>query len=230
MLHVAYRKDIEKWGETMTKEEKEKEEAAKKRIQAEFKKELGILVDMPKQGFGSTNDGNTARTLFRAFEISARILQIDSRIVEGLHDLCTMLNSNEKIDKTKFKEFCDDFLDLYCSLYKFYPIPTSLHRILVHGPEIIDSFALPIGQLSEQALEASHKHFKKFRRDHSRKFSRYSTNQDILNWLLLSTDPLINSNRKYYKGKKVVYSARVRDILNIDDSNDDDDEDDRADE
>lgn len=33
-------------------------------------------------------------------------------------------------------------------MYSWYPIPTSLHKILVHGHAIVDSFSIPIGQLS----------------------------------------------------------------------------------
>lgn len=33
----------------------------KKLIQDQFRNELGLLVDKPKPGFGSINNGNTAR-------------------------------------------------------------------------------------------------------------------------------------------------------------------------
>ena len=41
------------------------ESPAKKTIQERFRKEIGLLVDVPKPGgSGTTNDGNTARRFF----------------------------------------------------------------------------------------------------------------------------------------------------------------------
>lgn len=48
----------------------------KERIQTELKK-LGILVDAPKQGYGCTNDGNTARTFFANLEVVSRVTSKD---------------------------------------------------------------------------------------------------------------------------------------------------------
>lgn len=41
----------------------------KKRIQKKLKIHLGVVVDAPKQGSGSTNDGNTARKFFNNTDI-----------------------------------------------------------------------------------------------------------------------------------------------------------------
>lgn len=145
-------------------------------------------------------------------------------IVRGLFDLCTMLNSHHKLNSIRFKSFCDNLMHAYITntSTNYYPMPTSLHKILVHGPEVVDSFVLPIGQLSEEALEANHKNFKRFRRDHSRKFSRVQTNTDIMNWLLLTTDPLINRTRPFINKGEVIYSDRVKDILEAENVNLDD--------
>jgi len=62
MLHISYRLGFQKWT-VKDKEDKELLETTKKRIQFELKKELGLIVDVPKQGSGTSNDGNTARTL-----------------------------------------------------------------------------------------------------------------------------------------------------------------------
>lgn len=45
----------------------------KERIQSALHSELGIRVDAPKQGYGSTNDGNTARIFFDNLEVVSRI-------------------------------------------------------------------------------------------------------------------------------------------------------------
>lgn len=215
ILHLSYKLDAKKWGVKRTEEEKQREVIRKTAIQDEFKRELHLLVDMVSHGFGSSNDGNTARGVFRKFAKSADILEIDERIVKGLFILCQVLNSHSRINVIKFKQFCDYFSKLYVELYPWYPIPPSLHKILAHGNLVIDSFDIPIGQLSEEAMEASHKHFKDFRQNHSRKFSRVATNADVMNWLLLASDPLINSNRMYIDCKYDDYLPEVCDILDL---------------
>lgn len=58
-------------------------------------------------------------------------------------------------------------------------MPSSLHRILIHGPEIIKAVPLPIGMFSEEALESRNKDFRRYREALSRKFSREKTMRDV---------------------------------------------------
>ena len=53
----------------------------------------------------------------------------------------------------------------------------TLHKVLVHGPDIVENALLPIGQLSEEAAEARNKHFREYRLSYARKFSRKDCNQ-----------------------------------------------------
>lgn len=80
-------------------------------------------------------------------------------------------------------------------------MPPTMHKYLIHGPQIISAALLPIGQLSEEAQEARNKDFKKYREHNSRKCSREKTNQDSFNFFLISSDPLITSKRKLKKRK-----------------------------
>lgn len=77
----------------------------------------------------------------------------------------------------------------------------TVHKILFHGADIIKSLPLPVGQLSEDVIEASHKEYKNLRQYHSRKFSRANTNSDIFNWMLVSSDPVLADKRKKAKKK-----------------------------
>lgn len=45
----------------------------KRIIQKAFSSKLGLIVDRPKHGYGSTNDGNTARRFFENSTVSASI-------------------------------------------------------------------------------------------------------------------------------------------------------------
>lgn len=81
---------------------------------------------------------------------------------------------------------------------------TSLHKILIHGADIISHAILPIGQLGEEAQEAKNKAFKFVREHRTRKDSAYHTNEDLLNYLLLSSDPMISQiclKKKHDKNK-----------------------------
>ncbi|KAG8179923.1 hypothetical protein JTE90_025248 [Oedothorax gibbosus] len=75
---------------------------------------------------------------------------------------------------------------------------------------------LPVGQLSEDVLEASHKIYKNVRQFHSRKTSRINTNTDIFNWMLISSDPIISSYRKHTR-KRRPFSKETLDMLKIPD-------------
>lgn len=85
---------------------------------------------------------------------------------------------------------------MYLEKYDWFFLSPTVHKILIHGPFIIENNLLPIGDLSEEALEARHKHFKLYRSSFARKFSRVATNQDIFNRLWVTSDPIINSIRK----------------------------------
>jgi len=58
-------------------------------------------------------------------------------------------------------------------------MPPSVHKILIHGPSIVASFALPIGQLSEEAQESRNKDIKIYGEHFTRKSSGIETNRDL---------------------------------------------------
>lgn len=170
--------------------------ARKCAIQEAFKEECSLLIDVVKQGVGTSNDGNTARKFFREADTTARITGINQDLIERLHVILQTVASGERIDLPKFSQFCKDTAELYVKLYPWYYMPSSLHKLLVHGTDIIQHFgAIPIGKLSEEAAEARNKDFRKYRESHSRKISRTATNEDIILHNLLSSDPMITSLR-----------------------------------
>lgn len=52
-------------------------------IQKEFKNKLGLIVDLPKPGFGNTNDGNTSQ-FFLNRELAAKITGISIKLIYRL--------------------------------------------------------------------------------------------------------------------------------------------------
>lgn len=51
-------------------------------------------------------------------------------------------------------------------------MPSSVHKILIHGAEIINNVSLPIGMMSEEAQESRNKDLRNLREHHTRKNSR----------------------------------------------------------
>lgn len=92
-------------------------------------------------------------------------------------------------------------------------MPASIHKILVHGPDIVNSCILPIGQMSEEALEARNKDCRRYREHNTRKQSRWNTNKDLLSILLLSSDPLISSLRVSTTKHTTILSSEVLALL-----------------
>ena len=69
----------------------------------------------------------------------------------------------------------------------------TLHKILVHGPQIIEHSKLPLGMMSEEASESCNKKYRQTREFHSRKMNRVVNLEDIFHRALESSDPVISS-------------------------------------
>nr|XP_022912276.1 probable ATP-dependent RNA helicase ddx56 [Onthophagus taurus] len=91
-------------------------------------------------------------------------------------------------------------------------MPTSVHKILIHGAAVIKESLLPIGELSEEAQEAKNKQVRRFRECHTRKCSRLQTNEDLFKRLLLSSDPFISN---FYKECSERYKNMNEDMKNL---------------
>ena len=155
-----------------------------------------MLVDVPKQGYGSSNDENIARRFFENSRVSASITGIDQNLIDKFHVILQVISCGFDITVVKFEEYALSSARRFVELYPWYYTPTSMHKILIHGSQIIESFLLPIGKMSEEAQESSNKFIKKFRQDFSRKCSRTKTMEDVFCRLLVTSDPLISSLRK----------------------------------
>jgi len=196
LLHLSYKIGIKKW-QARGGEEKRKVLENKKRIQEKFKSKLGLLVDIPKCGYGTSNDGNTARRFFENTEMSSSITGVDIEIINRFKIVLLTISSGYKIDLKKFNNYCILTAQKFVDKYPWYNMPTSVHKILIHGTQIIEALSiLPIGQFSEESQEARNKDIKKYREGFSRKCSRIKNLEDVFNRLLVSSDPLISSLRQ----------------------------------
>lgn len=214
LLHLAYKLPIKKWqiraSDTVSKEIVKN---TKREIQERFRKEIGLIVDVPKAGFGNTNDGNSSRRFFADPKLAAEITGIDFNLIFRFKVILQVISSGHKVNVQKFSEYCMDTAKLYVQIYPWHPMTPTQHKILVHGAAVIESALLPIGQLSEEAAEARNKHFRLYRQNYARKFSREACNLDVLNRLLLTSDPLITSMRPKPKRKNDPFLKEALELL-----------------
>lgn len=208
LLHLSYKLPIQKW-QARNEEDKLIVSEKKRSIQKTFREEMGLLVDVPKAGFGNTNDGNTSRRFFAEPEVSARITGLSVNVIRRFKVILEAISSGFAIDINKFSSYLTETAHLYINLYNWHPMSPTVHKILVHGATVISHALLPIGQLSEEAAEARNKHFRHYRQNFSRKFSRKACNRDIINRLLLNSDPFITSSQSRPKKRSQSFSSEA---------------------
>lgn len=201
LLHVAYNIPFKKWAAN-TAELKQLKRARKEKIQKLFREKTGLLVDFVKQGWSSSNDGNTARRFFANAELSAEITEIDVKLIKRFHTILQVISSPHRINATKFQQYTFQTAKYCVEKYGWYYMPASVHKLLIHGADIVQNALLPIGQLSEEAQESRHKDLKKYRAQSSTKMSRIVTNEDVFDKLLLTSDPYMSTLRIKSSNKK----------------------------
>lgn len=212
-IHLSYKLQTQRW-QARSEEDKELVKVTKKRIQDEFRQKLGLIVDKPRSGgSGTSNDGNTARKFFKNPVISAEITGIQQCLIERCGTILECMSSGYKINTAKFEEYALDTARRLVAEYPWYNLPSSVHKVLIHGAVVIDNALVSIGELSEEAAESTNKNIKSFRLKHTRKISRVTTNTDLMNRLLLNSDPLITSCRKLPRKKKSLLSSSVLSLL-----------------
>ncbi|KAF2888695.1 hypothetical protein ILUMI_17478 [Ignelater luminosus] len=88
-------------------------------------------------------------------ETAAEISGIDLTLIQKLKIILEALSSGHKIDEIKFTEFAKETARLYTNLYEWHPMPSTLHKIFVHGATVIKHAIIPIGQMSEEETHLS---------------------------------------------------------------------------
>lgn len=194
VLHISYNLSFMKWA-TITPEQKIEKKTKQKDVQVRFRNTIGLIIEKPIQGSGNTNDGNTARRFFANPELTANITGVNEILIRRFSIILHTMACGKPINAEKFGKYCYETAEFYVDKYNWYYMPASVHKILIHGENIIKFAVSPIGQLSEDAQEARNKDYKNYRYHHARKCSREATNRDVFNRLLFTSDPYISSIR-----------------------------------
>jgi hypothetical protein len=161
ILHIACRLDVKKW-QCRKPEEKQSVTNRKKCIIDKFRSETGLLLDTPKQGGGNTINGNSDRRFFKDAAVASSITGVDQNLIERFYIILRTLSCGYEINIPAFKDYCDETPNLFVALYSWYPMPVTLHKILMHGPEVIEHFLLPIGQCLNRRKNLDTKNLRNF--------------------------------------------------------------------
>lgn len=211
LLHISYNLDFCK-GSARTDEAK-KSKKQKKQIVQESLRRISITVDVVKQGAGTSNTGNVARSFFMQASNVAKATEINETLIKRFHSILQVLTCGSAINPKAFENYAFETAKLCVQLYPWYKLPPSVHKVLIHGSKIIEELKLPIGWYSEEPQEANNKIFKRARAENSRMCDRRMSNEDIIHHLLISSDPLISNLRIKEKGKSKDLTEEAKTLL-----------------
>ncbi|KAJ8879172.1 hypothetical protein PR048_019778 [Dryococelus australis] len=157
----------------------------KKEITYRFRSEMGLLVDFVRQGRATTNNGNTSRCFFEKNKKKnlLKLQELTKDLFILLPVILKALSCGYDIDKEAFRIYTFETAQMYVKLYSWFYIPASVHKILIHGHDVMDDMILPIGQQSAEVQEARHREYRLYREHHTRKVPRESTTEDLLHML-----------------------------------------------
>lgn len=214
IIHIAYRLPIQRW--QVRNSDRDVVNETKSKIQDELRKNMCLLVDIPMAVSGNTNNGNTARRFFQQPKMAAEITGVNESLIERFSVILRTMACGYQINTELFRDYTLKTAQIFVENYPWFYMPSSVHKILIHGADIINSVAIPIGMMSEEALEARNKDLRNFRLHHTRKTSRHNTMQDLAHALLFSSDPLISSLSKSTSSsskKYILLDKEVRSLL-----------------
>ena len=180
-----------------------------------FKKEWGMTILTPNRGgSGNTHTGNMARRMFKDPNKAAGLLNIEEALIRRFSVLLSAINSGYAIDPIKFNEYCLTTFENYVSLYPWFYMPQSIHRLLIHSKDALEALGgLTLGETSEECQESRNKDHL-FAREHcTRKMSRTFTNEDQMHYMMVTSDPVISSLRSPTSNHRVSVGKEVLDLL-----------------
>ena len=91
-------------------------------------------MDKPKVGgFGSTNDCNSTRRAFKNVKKFSEITNMDEELIKKFKTIPKCISSQYHMNLDKFEKFCFDTAKHDMSKYPWYPMPATVHKVLIHG-------------------------------------------------------------------------------------------------
>ena len=214
VVNLAYRWELGMY--VVRTEFKHLKEAKKLQVQEAYARDKGLLIDIVKQGFGSTMDGNTARRGLADPEYCERTTGVPAELVEAFRDVWIMFKATFRLCPDKVQQECAKILARYKELCPWGHLPPTIHKALVHGHLYLRKVpeTLTLGHFSEEPLEASHKTLRHIEHCNARQFSREMKLLDVMKRLLDLSHPVILAKRtaKHHRSDlqdRPAYPARI---------------------
>ncbi|KAI8122473.1 hypothetical protein CVS40_6740 [Lucilia cuprina] len=132
---------------------------------------MDILVDIPMTGSGNTNTGNTARIFFKQPIMASRVTGVHLELIKRLGLILRTMACGYTVNTEAFRIYALENAKIFVAEYPWFYMPPSIHKILLHGADIIKNVSLPIGIMSE---EARNKDFRSYKLSHTRKPQDYT--------------------------------------------------------
>jgi hypothetical protein len=206
ICQIGYKQDVKKSHEKFSVEARKLMENREKKVKAQFKEKLGLSVDQRRAGgAGNTTTGNVARIAFENPEVTAEICAVPVQLVKNLKTIWNVMASGYAINLETFDQLCKDTEKIYFDKNNgvgWYNISPTLHKILVHGKDIIANCPLPIGLTNEEASEANNKILRHIRLYHARKTSWINHLSDLFHRAMDISDPFILERASNKKTKR----------------------------
>jgi hypothetical protein len=108
ILHLGYKLPVQKW-QLRSQDEKAIIQETQLKMQQDFKK-MGLIVDVPKPGFGNRNDGNTSRRFFADPDLAAEITGVGINLQIWSSNCQTHIQNLEKVQR-RFLKFLAHRID-----------------------------------------------------------------------------------------------------------------------
>lgn len=193
-------------------------------IHKAFKKELGLIVDKCKSGNVSNNDAMQIRKAFQSEEEFSRLTGVDRELLHRFNVILTAMSLDYEINTDEFGAYCKATADYFSQTYRWFQLPTIVHKLLYHGKAMAEEFIIPIGMMSEEAQLARNRDSKSFFQRHAKKESTEQVLMQVIKHMMVLGDPVMTQadletrktkqNWKFYKtNKRLVFDEDVQKLL-----------------
>ncbi|XP_043462104.1 uncharacterized protein LOC122498448 [Leptopilina heterotoma] len=73
----------------------------------------------------------------KKFLMNRDITGVDEELIRSFATILKTISSGFSINIDAFEKYCSKTAELYVKKYKWYHMPQSIHKLLIHGPRII---------------------------------------------------------------------------------------------
>jgi len=140
---------------------------------------------------------------FNSCRESARIAGVNETFIHRFYVILQSISSGFELNIEEFNQCTKDTAKLFVIDYPWFYIPVNVHKILVHGADIVLWAILLIGQLTKEAQESRNNDLQVLQKKSRDKNNSVVNERRLFNLLLVSSDTSIQRLTKLPPPKKV---------------------------